>query len=129
MIELVLATEFNFAQIKEDSAKIDAYLESQKIEFVIDEPVNDQYKQYILWSLADIYTTHRAIETKNGVKELNILLPDKPELHELVQHKILTHYWLWRLGWFDPEEEANLIGLNSIGWAVAFNNYNILYDK
>jgi hypothetical protein len=43
MIELALATEFNFAQIKEDAAKLAAYEESQRIEFVIDESRPDIY--------------------------------------------------------------------------------------
>jgi len=129
MIEYALIADFNFAQIKEDSARIDSYLESQKIEFVIDESVNDQFKQYVLWSLADMYTTHRAIETRSGVKEQNLLLPDKPELHELLIHKTASHIFLREVGWFDDKEEANLIILNTIGWGVVFNNYDILYDK
>jgi len=129
MIEYALIADFNFAQIKEDSARIDSYLESQKIEFVIDEPVNDQVKQYVLWSLADVYTTHRAIETRSGVTEQNVLLPKRPELHELLIHKTASHIFLKELGWFDKKTEPNLIILNTIGWAVAFNNYDILYDK
>ena len=129
MIEYALIADFNFAQIKEDSARIDSYLESQKIEFVIDETVSDQFKQYVLWSLADIYTTHRAIETRNGVTEQNLLLPDKPELHELLIHKTASHIFLKELGWFDKKAEPNLTVLNILGWAVVFNNYDILYDK
>jgi len=129
MIEYALIADFNFAQIKEDSAKINSYLESQKIEFVIDEPMHDQVKQYILWSLADLYTTHRAIETRSGATEQNVLLPEKPELHELLIHKTASHIFLKELGWFDKKAEPNLIVLNTIGWAVAFNNYDILYDK
>ncbi len=129
MIEYALIADFNFAQIKEDSARIDSYLESQKIEFVIDETVSDQFKQYVLWSLVDMYTTHRAIETKAGVREQNLFLPDKPELHELLIHKTAAHVFLSRVGWFDDKAEANLVILNTIGWAVAFNNYDILYDK
>ena len=128
MIEYALIADFNFAQIKEDSAKIDSYLESQKIEFVIDEPVHDQVKQYVLWSLGDLYTTHRAIETTSA-KETNILLPNRPELHQLILHKALSHIALTELGWFDIKEEPNLIVLNTIGWAVVFNNHDILYDK
>ncbi len=129
MIEYALIADFNFAQIKEDSARIDSYLESEKIEFVIDEPVHDQFKQYVLWSLADLYTTYRAIETKTGVTEQNVLLPDKPELHELLIHKTASHIFLRELGFLEKKSEPNLIFLNTIGWAVAFNNYDILYDK
>ena len=128
MIEYALITDFNFAQIKEDSAKIDSYLESQKIEFVIDEQVSEEFKQYVLWSLGDIYTTHRAMETTTA-KEANILLPDRPELHELLIHKTAAHIFLRELGLFDDKEKANLVILNTIGWAVIFNNYDILYDK
>ncbi len=128
MIEYALIADFNFAQIKEDSARINSYLESQKIEFVIDKPVHDQVKQYVLWSLADLYTTYRAIETTSA-KETNILLPDRPELHELLIHKTASHIFLKEVGWFDKKAEPNLIVLNTIGWAVAFNNYDILYDK
>ena len=128
MIEYALIADFNFAQIKEDSARINSYLESQKIEFVIDEPVHDQVKQYVLWSLADLYTTYRAIETTSA-KETNILLPDRPELHELLIHKTASHIFLKEVGWFSKKAEPNLIVLNTIGWAVAFNNYDILYDK
>ena len=128
MIEYALVADFNFTQIKEDSARINSYLESQKIEFVIDEPVHDQVKQYVLWSLADLYTTYRAIETTSA-KETNILLPDRPELHELLIHKTASHIFLKEVGWFDKKAEPNLIVLNTIGWAVAFNNYDILYDK
>ena len=128
MIEYALIADFNFAQIKEDSARINSYLESQKIEFVIDESVHDQFKQYVLWSLADLYTTYRAIETTSA-KETNILLPDRPELHQLLIHKTASHIFLKELGWFDKKTEPNLIILNTIGWAVAFNNYDILYDK
>tara|TARA_Y100000592_G_scaffold87569_1_gene142276 strand:+ start:252 stop:638 length:387 start_codon:yes stop_codon:yes gene_type:complete len=128
MIEYALIADFNFAQIKEDSARIDSYLESQKIEFVIDEPVHDQVKQYVLWSLADLYTTHRAMEITSAT-EKNILLPDRPELHELLIHKTWTHIVLTELGWFDRKEELNLIILNTIGWSVVFSNHDILYDK
>ena len=128
MIEYALISDFNFAQIKEDSARIDSYLESQKIEFVIDESVPDQFKQYILWSLGDIYTTHRAMETTSA-KETNILLPDRPELHELIIHKTASHIFLKNLGFLEKKAEPNLIILNVIGWAVTFNNYDILYDK
>ena len=128
MIEYALIADFNFAQIKEDSARINSYLESQKIEFVIDESVHDQFKQYVLWSLADLYTTYRAIETTSA-KETNILLPDKPELHELLIHKTASHFLLKNLGFLEKKAEPNLIVLNTIGWAVAFNNYDILYDK
>ena len=128
MIEYALIADFNFAQIKEDSARIDSYLESQKIEFVIDEPVHDQVKQYVLWSLADLYTTHRAMEITSAT-EKNILLPDRPELHELLIHKTWTHILLTELGWFDRKEELNLIILNTIGWSVVFSNHDILYDK
>ena len=76
-----------------------------------------------------MYTTHRAIETRSGVKEQNLLLPDKPELHELLIHKTASHIFLREVGWFDDKEEANLIILNTIGWGVVFNNYDILYDK
>ena len=128
MIEYALISDFNFAQIKEDSARIDSYLESQKIEFVIDEPVHDQFKQYILWSLGDIYTTHRAMETTSA-KETNILLPDRPELHELIIHKAASHILLKNIGFLEKKAEPNLIVLNTIGWVVTFNNYDILYDK
>ena len=128
MIEYALIADFNFAQIKEDSARINSYLESQKIEFVIDESVHDQFKQYVLWSLADLYTTYRAIETTSA-KETNILLPDKPELHELLIHKTASHILLKNLGFLEKKAEPNLSVLNTIGWAVAFNNYDILYDK
>ena len=128
MIEYALIADFNFAQIKEDSARIDSYLESQKIEFVIDEPVHDQVKQYVLWSLADLYTTHRAMEITSAT-EKNTLLPDRPELHELLIHKTWTHIVLTELGWFDRKEELNLIILNTIGWSVVFSNHDILYDK
>ena len=128
MIEYALISDFNFAQIKEDSARIDSYLESQKIEFVIDEPVHDQFKQYILWSLGDIYTTHRAMETTSA-KETNILLPDRPELHELIIHKTASHILLKNVGFLEKKAEPNLIVLNTIGWVVTFNNYDILYDK
>ena len=128
MIEYALIADFNFAQIKEDSARINSYLESQKIEFVIDESVHDHFKQYVLWSLADLYPTYRAIETTSA-KETNILLPDKPELHELLIHKTASHILLKNLGFLEKKAEPNLIVLNTIGWAVAFNNYDILYDK
>ena len=128
MIEYALIADFNFAQIKEDSARIDSYLESQKIEFVIDESPSDQVKQYVLWSLADLYTTHRAMEITSAT-EKNILLPDRPELHELLIHKTWTHIVLTELGWFDRKEELNLIILNTIGWSVVFSNHDILYDK
>ena len=129
MIEYALIADFNFAQIKEDSARINSYLESQKIEFVIDESVHDQFKQYVLWSLADLYTTHRAIETRSGATEQNVLLPEKPELHELLIHKTASHILVKNLGFLEKKAEPNLIVLNTIGWAVAFNNYDILYDK
>ena len=128
MIEYALIADFNFAQIKEDSARIDSYLESQKIEFVIDEPVDDQVKQYVLWTLGDIYTTHRAMETTSA-KEENPFLSSNPELHELIRHKIVSHIFLTELGWFNTKQPENLVILNTLGWAVVFNNYDILYDK
>ena len=60
MIEYALITDFNFAQIKEDSAKIDSYLESQKIEFVLEEPRPDIY-EFVAWNIADVYLTNKAI--------------------------------------------------------------------
>ena len=128
MIEYALIADFNFAQIKEDSARIDSYLESQKIEFVIDNSIDYEIKQNILWNIADLYTTHRAMETTTA-REQNPFLPSNPELHELLIHKTATHIFLKKLGWFDEELNENLFTLNMIGWAVVFNNHDVLYDK
>jgi hypothetical protein len=128
MIEYALIADFNFAQIKEDSARIDSYLESQKIEFVIDNSIDYEIKQYILWNIADLYTTHRAMETTSA-KEQNPFLPSNPELHELLIHKATSTISIELLGWFDEELNENLFTLNSLGWIVVFNNLDVLYDK
>ena len=125
MIEYALIAEFNFAQIKEDSEKINSYLESQKIEFVLDEPRPDIY-EFVAWNVADVYTTHRAIERKVA-KELNPLLPDYPHLDRLIIHKILASYTFHKVGIFEDRELVEYI--NNFGWILVINNTHILYDK
>ena len=124
MIELALATEFNFAQIKEDSSKLAAYEESQRIEFVIDESRPDIY-DFVVWNMLDIYTTHRGIE-KRKAKELNPLLPDHPHLDRLIIHKVFATYTFHRLGVFEDKELVEYA--NNFGWLLVYNNGLILYD-
>jgi len=128
MIEYALIADFNFAQIKEDSARIDSYLESQKMEFVIDNSIDYEIKQYILWNIADLYTTHRAMETTSA-EEQNPFLPSNPEFHELLIHKTVSTITIERLKFFDEEPKENLTILNRVGWLVVFNNLDVLYDK
>ena len=124
MIEYALITDFNFAQIKEDSAKINSYLESQKIEFVLDEPRPDIY-EFVAWNVADVYLTNKAITT-NVAKEMNPIHPDYPHLDRLIFHKVLASYLFHKIDYFEDKELVKIT--NKVGWLVVVNNAYVLYD-
>ena len=117
-------TPFDFEQIQKDALKIQAYKESQKIEFIIDKPRPDIY-EFVAWNVADVYLTNKAIKTNVG-REMNPIHPDYPHLDRLIFHKVLASYLFDRMNYFEDKELVEIT--NKVGWLVVLNNAYVLYD-
>lgn len=77
------------------------------------------------WSanVLDVWTTHRGMKSSPYVKELNPLLPERPELEELILHKLIVGGLIHRYGSKDYISFMNM----SVTYAV-WNNYDIIYN-
>ena len=116
---------FDFEQIKADSLLIEQYKESQKITFT--QKDNKHIYEWVLWNVADVYTTNRAI-SGGYAKEANPFLPDYPSLERLVAQKLVVNYVLYQMDFF---ESPRLVRTgNVIGWlAVTNNNWIIINNE
>ena len=84
-----------------------------------------EIQNFIIWSVLDVYTTHRAVELKKG-QEANPFLAESPDLYHLIVHKAVTSYMLSELGFFHRDNEEVLEQVNIFGWYVVMNNAYVL---
>tara|TARA_B110000858_G_scaffold144591_1_gene164195 strand:+ start:19 stop:555 length:537 start_codon:yes stop_codon:yes gene_type:complete len=113
------ANDFDFEQMKKDATRI------QATEFSMDFNIeNPQHKYFLAINILDMATTIYAMENRDNLKEKNPLLPERPEIGDLVLHKTLVIYSLKHLGLFstNPKDEWNLPFLNVVVSAAVLNN-------
>ena len=84
-----------------------------------------EIQNFIIWSVLDVYTTHRAVKLKKG-QEANPFLAESPDLYHLIVHKAVTSYMLSELGFFHRDNEEVLEQVNIFGWYVVMNNAYVL---
>ena len=113
------ANDFDFEQMKKDATRI------QATEFSMDFNIeNPQHKYFLVINILDMATTIYAIENRNNLKEGNSLLPERPDIGDLVLHKTLIIYSLKHVGLFstNPKNEWNLPLVNVVVTAAVLNN-------
>ena len=111
--------EFDFEQIEEDRKRIEA------VEFRMDFNIeNPKHKYFIAINVLDIASTMYAIENRNILIEANPLLPERPELEELIIQKTLSIYLLKYLGVFSehPADQWYINSANVLLTGVVLNN-------
>ena len=111
--------EFDFEQIEEDRKRIEA------VEFRIDFDIeNPKHKYFLVMNVLDIASTVYAIENRNILIETNPLLPERPELEELILQKTLSIYLLKYLGVFSehPADQWYINSANVLLTGVVLNN-------
>jgi len=117
------ANDFDFEQMKKDATRI------QATEFSMDFNIeNPQHKYFLAINILDMATTIYGTKNRTSLVEGNPLLPERPEIEELLLHKALTIYSLKYLGLFstDPRDEWNLPFLNTgLSLIVLSNLHNI----
>ena len=81
--------DFDFEQMKEDGERLEA------VEFRIDFDIeNPKHKYFVVINVLDIASTMYAIENRNILIEANPLLPERPELEELITvERFLKKLW------------------------------------
>ena len=111
--------EFDFEQIEEDRKRIEA------VEFRMDFNIeNPKHKYFVVINVLDIASTMYAIENRNILIEANPLLPERPELEELIIQKTLSIYLLKYLGVFSehPADQWYINSANVLLTGVVLNN-------
>lgn len=111
--------EFDFEQIEEDRKRIEA------VEFRMDFNIeNPKHKYFLVMNVLDIASTVYAIENRNNLIEANFLLPERPELEELIIQKTLSIYLLKYLGVFSehPADQWYINSANVLLTGVVLNN-------
>ena len=78
--------DFDFEQMKEDGERLEAA--EFRINFNIENP---KHKYFLAMNALDIASTMYAIENRNTLYEGNPLLPERPELEEIIIQKVLKH--------------------------------------
>lgn len=111
---------FDYEQMQEDAEK----LENSRftLGLRLEEP---SHKYYTIASVLDIATTHRAVSRGYG-KEVNPLLSDRPNLGELVAHKVIVTYAFHRTGAFDEGSEDVVFFMNTLLTLALINNTYII---
>ena len=114
---------FDFEQIKEDGARIEAAEYSYSFNFQ-----NPKHKYFVIINTLDLATTIYALENRDNLYEQNILLDDTPEIEDLLAQKIIVSYALKRLGMFDNTPVANeaLYLTNFLVTLAVLNNYYLI---
>lgn len=124
---LLVDEPFDFEQIKEDGARIEAAEYSYTFNFQ-----NPKHKYFLIINTLDLATTIYALENRDNLYEQNILLDDTPEIEELLAQKIIVSYALERLGMFDntPVADDALSLTNFVVTLAVLNNYYLInkYD-
>ena len=111
--------DFDFEQMKEDGERLEA------VEFRIDFDIeNPKHKYFVVINVLDIASTMYAIENRNILIEANPLLPERPELEELIIQKTLSIYLLKYLGIFSehPADQWYIDGANVLLTGTVINN-------
>ena len=111
--------EFDFEQIEEDRKRIEA------VEFRMDFNIeNPKHKYFVVINVLDIASTMYAIENRSILIEANPLLPERPELEELIIQKTLSIYLLKYLGVFSehPADQWYINSANVLLTGVVLNN-------
>ena len=111
--------EFDFEQIEEDRKRIEA------VEFRMDFNIeNPKHKYFVAINILDIASTMYAIENRDILIEANPLLPEKPELEEIIIQKTLSIYLLKYIGIFSehPADQWYINSANVLLTGVVLNN-------
>ena len=111
--------EFDFEQIEEDRERIEAT--EFRIDFDIENP---KHKYFVVINVLDIASTMYAIENRNILIEANPLLPERPELEELILQKTLSIYLLRHVRFFSehPADEWYINSANVLLTGVVIHN-------
>tara|TARA_B100001093_G_C26001622_1_gene665916 strand:- start:13 stop:426 length:414 start_codon:yes stop_codon:yes gene_type:complete len=99
--------DFDFEQMKKDGERIEAT--EFRMDFNIENP---KHKYFVAINILDVASTMYALENRNTLVELNPLLPERPELEELIIQKTLSIYLLKYVGIFS-EHQADQWYINS----------------
>ena len=111
--------DFDFEQMKEDGKRLEA------VEFRIDFDIeNPKHKYFVVINVLDIASTMYAIENRNILIEANPLLPERPELEELILQKTLSIYLLRHVGIFSehPADQWYINSANVLLTGVVIHN-------
>ena len=111
--------DFDFEQMKEDGERLEA------VEFRMDFNLeNPKHKYFAAIHALDIASTMYALENRDILYEANPLLPERPELEELIIQKTLSIYLLKYVGIFSehPADQWYINSANVILTAVVINN-------
>ena len=111
--------EFDFEQIEEDRKRIEA------VEFRMDFNIeNPKHKYFVVMNVLDIASTMYALENRDILVETNPLLPERPELEELIIQKTLSIYLLKHVGIFSelPEDQWHINSANVLLTGEVLNN-------
>jgi len=113
--------EFDFEQIEEDRKRIDIVLKGSQMHFDIENP---KHKYFVVMNILDIASTMYALENRNTLIEANFLLPERPELEEIIIQKALTIHLLKHIGIFSehPADQWYIDGANILLTGVVINN-------
>ena len=111
--------DFDFEQMKEDGERLEAA--EFRMDFNIENP---KHKYFAVIHALDIASTMYALENRNTLYEGNPLLPERPELEEIIIQKVLTIYVLKRMGIFSehPADQWYVNSANVILTGVVLNN-------
>ena len=111
--------EFDFEQMEEDRKRLEAT--EFRIDFNIENP---KHKYFVAINILDIASTMYAIENRDILIEANPLLPEKPELEEIIIQKTLSIYLLKYIGIFSehPADQWYINSANVLLTGVVLNN-------
>ena len=83
-------------------------------------PTKTQLITYWTLNVLDVYTTYEGMKRCSTCKEMNPLLPNRPELEELILHKAIVATYMARNG---SEDFVNVMNI-SLSFAVIYNYNN-----
>ena len=84
-------------------------------------PTKTQLITYWTLNVLDVYTTYEGMKKCSTCKEMNPLLPNRPELEQLILHKAIVATYMSRNG---SEDFVNVMNI-SLSLAI-INNYSNL---
>jgi len=83
-------------------------------------PTKAQLITFWTLNVLDVYTTYEGMKRCSTCKEMNPLLPNRPELEELILHKAIVATYMARNG---SEDFVNVMNI-SLSFAVIYNYNN-----